>query len=306
MTTEAMIQLLNFFLIYSFLGWVVEVVFHAVCLGVIVNRGFLNGPVCPIYGFGMLLILYLLLPISDNLLVLFFGGMLLTTAIEFIGGWILEKLFHMRWWDYSNEPFNIHGYICLKFSLAWGLGVVAIVRIIHPIVANVSDFVVRTPLRFLLIPFVLLFIVDIAATVATILNMQKELRTLERLAKEMREFSDSMTEVIGGKAHEMDVKIDESRVQAALGKAELRQQLEEKKEQLDREMEDRRRQIDLEMEDRKNQIEKIQKKLHKHKLVGYGRILGAFPHAFVTRRNISLREFIEKHSVSEITWRIKQ
>lgn len=295
MTINALIQILNFFLIYSFLGWVVEVAYHGVCQGVVVNRGFLNGPVCPIYGFGMLLILYVLLPISDNLLVLFLGGMLLTTAIELFGGWILEKLFHMRWWDYSKEPLNLHGYICLKFSLAWGMGVVAIVRIIHPMVHNVSGFVLRTPLKFILIPFMILFAVDIIATVATILNLKKELRTLEHLAKEMREFSDSMTEVIGGKAHEIDVKFDEGRVQAALGKAELMQQLEERREKIEQEFDERRR-----------QIEQIQTRIHANKLCGYGRILAAFPHAVVTRRNVSLKEFIENHRVSEITWRIKQ
>ena len=295
MTTNAMIQILNFFLIYSFLGWVVEVAYHGVCQGVVVNRGFLNGPVCPIYGFGMLLILYILLPISDNLLVLFLGGMLLTTAIELFGGWILEKLFHMRWWDYSKEPLNLHGYICLKFSLAWGMGVVAIVRIIHPIIHNISRFVLRTPLKFILIPLMILFVVDIIATVATILNLKKELRTLEHLAKEMREFSDSMTEVIGGKAHEIDVKFDEGRVQAALGKAELKQQLEGRRELAEKEFEERRR-----------QIEQIQTRIHSNKLCGYGRILAAFPHAIVTRRNISLKEFVENHRVSEITWRMKQ
>ncbi|MDO4473859.1 MAG: hypothetical protein Q4B75_04295 [Eubacteriales bacterium] len=295
MTINALIQILNFFLIYSFLGWVVEVAYHGVCQGVVVNRGFLNGPVCPIYGFGMLLILYVLLPISDNLLVLFLGGMLLTTAIELFGGWILEKLFHMRWWDYSKEPLNLHGYICLKFSLAWGMGVVAIVRIIHPIVHNISRFVLRTPLKFILIPFMILFLVDIIATVATILNLKKELLTLEHLAKEMREFSDSMTEVIGGKAHEIDVKFDEGRVQAALGKAELMQQLEERREKIEQEFDERRR-----------QIEQIQTRIHANKLCGYGRILAAFPHAVVTRRNVSLKEFIENHRVSEITWRIKQ
>lgn len=295
MTANELIQILNFFLIYSFLGWVVEVAYHGVCQGVVVNRGFLNGPVCPIYGFGMLLILYVLLPISDNLLVLFLGGMLLTTAIELFGGWALEKLFHMRWWDYSKEPFNLHGYICLKFSLAWGMGVVAIVKIIHPIVHNISSFILRTPLKFVLIPLMILFVVDIIATVATIMNLKKELRTLEHLAKEMREFSDSMTEVIGGKAHEMDVRFDEGRVQAALGRAELKQQLEERRELAEKELEERKR-----------QVEKIQKHLHANKVCGYGRIIDAFPHAIVTRRNTSLKEFIDNHRVSEIIRRIKQ
>ena len=113
-------QLLGLFLVYSFLGWCVEVTFVAVTLGQVVNRGFLNGPVCPIYGVGMLGVLLLLEPISDNILLLFFGGMLLCTAVELVGGWILEKVFHTRWWDYTDQPFNLKGYVCLGFSLMWG------------------------------------------------------------------------------------------------------------------------------------------------------------------------------------------
>src|SRR5690606_13878404 len=121
-----------FFLIYAFLGWCTEVAYKAVTSGKFVNRGFLLGPLCPIYGFGMILLLIIFQPIKDNVLLLFFGAIIITSALEFITGYILEKVFHHKWWDYSDVPFNIKGYICLKFSLAWGLAAVFVIHIVHP------------------------------------------------------------------------------------------------------------------------------------------------------------------------------
>lgn len=97
-------QLLWLFFIYAFLGWCTEVAYAALDTGKLVNRGFLNGPLCPIYGCGMAAVLTLLLPLQDNLLILFAGGMLLTTLIELVGGWALKTLFHTTWWDYSTSP----------------------------------------------------------------------------------------------------------------------------------------------------------------------------------------------------------
>lgn len=127
-------QLLWLFFIYAFLGWCTEVAYAALDTGKLVNRGFLNGPLCPIYGCGMAAVLTLLLPLQDNLLILFAGGMLLTTLIELVGGWALKTLFHTTWWDYSDKPFNLGGYICLEFSILWGIGATIMVRVVHPVV----------------------------------------------------------------------------------------------------------------------------------------------------------------------------
>ena len=129
--------LASYFIIYSFVGWLVEVIFQAVTKGKIVNRGFLNGPVCPIYGFGMVAVLLFFNHINvGNLqeasgLFLFVIGAVFSTVIELFGGWVLDKLFHTKWWDYSKEKFNLHGYICLRFSIIWGIGVVFIMHVIH-------------------------------------------------------------------------------------------------------------------------------------------------------------------------------
>lgn len=113
-------ELLWLFFIYAFFGWCIEVVFCGLNEGHFINRGFLNGPVCPIYGVGGVIVVLCLTPIKDNLFLLFVGSALLTSILELITGFALDKIFHARWWDYTDMPFNIGGYICLKFSIYWG------------------------------------------------------------------------------------------------------------------------------------------------------------------------------------------
>lgn len=112
-------ELVWIFIIYAFIGWCTEVSYAALDRGIFVNRGFLNGPYCPIYGCGVVIVVAALTPLKDNLLILFAGSFLLTSILEYITGFILEKVFHNKWWDYSNKPFNLHGYVCLKFSISF-------------------------------------------------------------------------------------------------------------------------------------------------------------------------------------------
>ena len=140
MTTYALLHTIFFFFVYAFLGWCVEVAYAAITTRELVNRGFLNGPICPIYGCGMTVMIAVLgrftMPSSDmawyqNVLVAFFGGMVITTLVELVGGYILYKMFHTRWWDYSMYRFNLGGFICPQFSLLWGLGSVLLMVVVH-------------------------------------------------------------------------------------------------------------------------------------------------------------------------------
>ena len=97
-------RLILYFFLYSFLGWCAEVAFAAVTLRKLVNRGFLNGPLCPIYGFGMVALLVALGPLARNPLAVFTVGAVLSTLIELFGGWVLYRLFHTRWWDFVECP----------------------------------------------------------------------------------------------------------------------------------------------------------------------------------------------------------
>ena len=215
-------QVFAYFLIYSCLGWCLEVIYAAVTTGQLVNRGFLNGPVCPIYGFGMVIVLFALTPLSHSLLLLYLGGVILPSALELMGGWALYKLYHTRWWDYSDYPFNIGGYICLEFSLLWGVGTLIVMKLVHPIIADAVALI--PPLVGLILMFLLygIYAADTIATAFAASDLARDLDALEKVADSMHAVSDAMTELLGTNAMAMDQKMDESRLQFKLAAAEAR------------------------------------------------------------------------------------
>lgn len=184
------------FVIYAFLGWCTEVAYAALDTGKFVNRGFLNGPVCPVYGCGVLVVIVVLTPLKENFLILFAGSFLLTSIIEFITGFLLEKLFHNQWWDYSNEHFNICGYVCLKFSILWGIACTLIMDVIHPSIYKVIKIVPKLPGTIILVILCIAFAVDLIITVSTILKFNAHLKMLDELAVKLKVVSDEIGENI--------------------------------------------------------------------------------------------------------------
>ncbi len=233
-------QILWYFLIYSFLGWIVEVIFHAVVLGKVINRGFLNGPLCPVYGFGMLFVLCAANVVEDSglaavktgqtdspgTLYLFLGGMALATIVELIAGMLLDVLFHTKLWDYSDKPFNFKGYICLEFSILWGLGITMIVRILHPILENSGTKMQNLlPEKYgwaLLAVLYATAIADTVVTAMTLIGLNKRLKQLDELSASMRIVSNNLSETIGLSTIKTTQVIQEGEVQAALAKAEFK------------------------------------------------------------------------------------
>ena len=215
-------QVLAYFLIYSCIGWCLEVVYAAVTTGQLVNRGFLNGPVCPIYGFGMVIVLFALTPLVDNTLLLYLGGVILPSALELVGGWALYKLYRTRWWDYSDYPFNIGGYICLEFCLLWGVGTLVVMRIVHPVIANLVAMI--PPLAGVISMCILyaVYAVDVVVTAISASKLADTLDTMEKLGDSIHAVSDAMTELLGTTAMTADQKMDESRLQLKLAAAEAR------------------------------------------------------------------------------------
>ena len=130
------ISVILYFIIYSFLGWCCETVYCSILQKKFVNRGFLYGPLCPIYGCGALLVLYLLRDVRASILPLFLSGMVVTTILEYLTSVLLEKLFHMKWWDYSAMPFNINGRVCLLNSCEFGALSVFVIMVLHPAVTR--------------------------------------------------------------------------------------------------------------------------------------------------------------------------
>ena len=221
-----------YFYLYSFLGWCAEVAFAACKTRQLVNRGFLNGPVCPIYGFGMLAAVTALGPVRGSLPALFFGGALLATALELVGGWALKTLFHARWWDYSDKPFNLGGYICLRFSLLWGVGVAAVMRLLHPAVELlVGRLLTNLPGAVLLGVCTGMFAADLIVTLITVTGLMRQLGELERLTALLHKSSDLLTKQVGGAALAADERISagreklEGRTGAARAELEMRRDL---------------------------------------------------------------------------------
>ena len=130
------------FYLYCFIGWIWESCYVSLKKHKWINRGFLKGPLLPIYGSGAVVVLISTLTVENNLLLVFVIGMISATILEYITGVAMEKLFHVRYWDYSKEPFNINGHICLLSSLAWGVFSVLLVTFVNP---NIERLVIIIP-----------------------------------------------------------------------------------------------------------------------------------------------------------------
>lgn len=177
-------QWLLFFFLYCFLGWVWESCYVSAKRRQWVNRGFLHGPMLPIYGTGAVIILLATIPVRDSLWLVFLLGMLAATALEYVTGAAMEALFKVRYWDYSKQPFNLNGYICLTSSLAWGAFSILLVRFLHP---PVEDLVLRLP-AFLVDP--LAFLLTIAVTVDAVRSFQAAMDLREVLTRLTEENED--------------------------------------------------------------------------------------------------------------------
>lgn len=232
-------QMIWIVLVYSFLGWCCEVAFAAVRRGIFVNRGFLNGPVCPIYGFGVLIVLLVLEPVKDNLALLFFGSMVLTSALEFFIGFIMEQFFHDKWWDYSENPFNIKGYICLEFSLVWGAACVLVVDVIHPMIFKLICAIPEKLSLWLMVFFTAVLISDAVITLWNMLKLPKRLRAIDELEKAMTAVSDAIGEkVYEGveRSKERSEAFDEKHPELAERRKEAFEDVLEKRSEINREV----------------------------------------------------------------------
>ena len=183
--------------------------YQAVEHGKFVNRGFLNGPYCPIYGVGVILVTGALSPISGNIAVLYSGSVVLTSSLELVTGFVLEKIFRQHWWDYSRERFNLRGYICLKFSLLWGVACLITVRLIHPLIVRFVAGIPETLTFVLLIVIGVGFVSDLTITVLAIVHIKNRLRLLDDISAQMRRISDRTGEKLFSGVENIMEKRDE-------------------------------------------------------------------------------------------------
>lgn len=179
------------FLCYSFVGWVYESALVSAQERCWVNRGFLNGPLCPIYGVGAVLAAVLLTPLKTHPLLIFAISALGASALEYATSWAMERLFHARWWDYSNFRFNLNGRICLLGAAVFGVAGVLIVEIVHPWVAMFTHALPLPALHWLCFIAFVLISCDCAVTIAGLDGFEKRLAAL-------REFVQAQAAKAGG------------------------------------------------------------------------------------------------------------
>ena len=172
-----------FYFIYSFIGWCGEVCVAAIQKRKFINRGFVSGPVCPIYGAGAAAFTIFLPELRGNIFFLFLGGVILASFIEFVTGALMEKVFHKKWWDYSNLRFNFEGYICLRYSLLWGFFAVLLIYFVNPFLASVITLLPETVGIILLWMLSVFLLCDVIGSALAIRGMQKRLQQLSQLTE---------------------------------------------------------------------------------------------------------------------------
>ncbi|MDO5422939.1 MAG: putative ABC transporter permease [Eubacteriales bacterium] len=182
-------ELVWFYLIYSFAGWCGEVCAAAVQKRKFVNRGFVAAPLCPIYGTGAVLFAIFLNELKGNWFMLFLFGSLIASLVEFFTGALLEKIFHRKWWDYSKEKFNFDGYICLKYSIVWGIFAILLVQFVNPFLKNLVDLIPEALQVILAWAMLILLALDTVGTALAIWGMQKKLQPVSDLTENIKETS---------------------------------------------------------------------------------------------------------------------
>lgn len=260
--------LILYFFTYGFWGWCTEVAYAAVKEQRFVNRGFLNGPICPIYGVGVSVVVYFLMPFKENLILLYVLSTVLVTVLEGLTGYVMDKIFHHKWWDYTNQPLNIGGYVCLVFSLVWGVACVAIVRVIHPVIHKGLSLIPYTAGLVVIILLEITLLVDLYVTAAGILKLNRQLEAMEKIATELRELSDKLGESIYDNVMEtMEVteegrrKLEEGRRRFEEAKEVPRQKLEDAALESRRRLEEHREELRRKYEELAGQRSSVAKRL---------------------------------------------
>ena len=160
------------FIIYSFIGWCLEVILVLLTKKKFINRGFLIGPYCPIYGIGSLLVIYLLNNYLYEPITLFILSIVICSVIEYSVSLILEKLFKTSWWDYTNKKFNINGRICLETMIPFGIGCMCIMYIVNPFITNIIGSIPTNILDIIAIVIFIIFLTDIIISLKIIINFR--------------------------------------------------------------------------------------------------------------------------------------
>ena len=183
---EVICRFFLYFIMYSFLGWLIEVGCKSIQYKRFVNRGFLLGPICSIYGYGVLFIVLLIGDDTSDILSIFLKSILICSVLEYFTSYFMEKLFKVRWWDYSNNKFNINGRICLETMIPFGLLGTLVVYVIHPLIVRFVNLFSSNMIITIAIVLFIIYILD------NILSFN----VMNKIKKEIKKYSGDSTEII--------------------------------------------------------------------------------------------------------------
>lgn len=192
-------QLILMFFIYSFGGWIVEVIFTRIFeTHKFVNRGFLTGPICPIYGFGAIFVVIFLTKYMSSPIVLYFMSIVIASILEYTTSYIMEKVFKNRWWDYSQYKYNINGRICLETMIPFGFLALFMMYILNPFILSTLDTMPDNVIKYSAITLSILTIIDIILSfniIITLKNISSNIRcdSTEAITKKVKEILFSKT-----------------------------------------------------------------------------------------------------------------
>lgn len=212
MNNNAIIQWILYFFFYCFIGWIWETCYVSISNRKFCNRGFMTGPFLPIYGFGAITILLVTIPVEKNLVLLFIVGMCAATILEYVTGVLMESIFKVRYWDYSNQKLNLNGHICLSSSIAWGGASILITKGIHVPIARIISSIPEGVQEILAVALSIIVSVDFTYSVRDaldikeiLMNMKENNEELQRLQKRL----DVLIAVIDDEKQNWKIKIEQ-------------------------------------------------------------------------------------------------
>ncbi len=209
------IQWLFFFYTYCVIGWVWECTYCSIVERRLTNRGFMKGPVIPIYGCGTSVMLMVSAPFRDNLILTFVAGAIGATILEFLTGTVMEALFKVRYWDYSKAPLNVNGYICAPVSLVWGMFAVLLTRYIHVPVEKLEASIPGRYEQLLVLLVTMLFMADLSLSVKAALDFRDILMRMEAIKAEAERMQKRVDVLLAVADYEKDKWVDRRVAQAS-------------------------------------------------------------------------------------------
>jgi uncharacterized membrane protein len=168
------------FFIYSFIGWIIETTKFSFLTKRFINRGFLIGPYIPIFGAGAVLITYLLGNSNLSMILLFFISALISGIVEYLISFVMEIIFDARWWDYSENKYNIYGRVCLKNLILFGIGSLVILKIFNPIFLNIFDKLSLNTIKIITYTAVTIYAMDTIITIITLFRIKGKIRNIRK------------------------------------------------------------------------------------------------------------------------------